>query len=159
MHAADAARAPRPALVPRAHEHQEQADRVGAVARDQLVGVLRRCRGSCHPLAVGAQDLALVEQPLERLALLHQADVAHRLGPEPAVQQVHHRVLGAARVLLDGRPALGHVVVDRRVVLVRRQVAEPVPRGVDERVHRVRLTSRRAVARRAGDVEERLVAS
>ena len=33
MDAADPGRAPRAALVPRAHEHQEQPDRVGAVLR------------------------------------------------------------------------------------------------------------------------------
>ena len=114
VHAADAGRAPRAALVPGAHEHQEQPDRVGAVARDQLVRVLDVAPALAHPLAVGAQDLALVEQPPERLALLDQADVAHRLGPEPAVQQVHDRVLRAARVLLDGRPGLDQVRIDRR---------------------------------------------
>ena len=71
--AADPGRAPRPALVPRAHEHQEQPDRVRAVAGDELVRVLDVAARLAHPLAVGAQDLALVEQPLERLVLLDQA--------------------------------------------------------------------------------------
>ena len=101
MDAADPGRAPRAALVPRAHEHQEQADRVGAVALHELVGVLDVAAALGHPLAVGAQDLALVEQLLERLVLLDQADVAHRLREEAGVEQVHHGVLGAAGVLVD----------------------------------------------------------
>ena len=79
MHATDAGRVPRAALVPRAHEHQEQADGVGAVARDELVRVLDVAAGLAHALAVGAQDLALVEQPQERLALVDQP--ARRASP------------------------------------------------------------------------------
>ena len=69
MHAVDAGRVPGAALVPGTHEHQEQADRVGAVAGDELVRVLDVAPRLAHPLAVGAQDLALVEEPQERLAL------------------------------------------------------------------------------------------
>ena len=46
MDATDPGRAPRPALVPRAHEHQEQADGVGSVAGDEVVGVDRCCRAT-----------------------------------------------------------------------------------------------------------------
>ena len=146
--------APRAALVPGAHEHQVQPDRVGAVARDQRVGVLDVAAALAHPLAVGAQDLALVEQPVERLALVHQPQVAHRLGEEPAVQQVHHGVLGAARVLVHGGPVLDEVHVHRALGVVRREVAEPVPGRVDERVHRVRLAPRGRAALRAVDGQE-----
>ena len=107
--AADAGRAPRAALVPRPHEHQEQPDRVGAVALHQLVGVLDVAAALAHPLAVGAQDLALVEQLLERLAVIDQAHVRERLREEARVQQVHDGVLGAAGVLVDRAPALGQV--------------------------------------------------
>ena len=120
-------RAPRPALVPRAHEHQEQPDGVRAVALHQLVRVLDVAAALAHALAVGAQDLALVEQPLERLALVDDAQVVQRLAEEAAVQQVHHGVLGAARVLVDRAPDLVQRAVDRLRVVVRRQVAPPVP--------------------------------
>ncbi len=157
MDAADPGRAPRPALVPRPHEHQEQPDRVGAVALDQVVGILDVAPRLRHALAVGTQDLALVEQPQERLVLLDQADVAHGLGPEAAVQQVHHRVLGAAGVLVDRCPVIDQGEVDRACLVVRRQVAEPVPRRIDEGVHRVGLAPRGAAANRADRVAERQV--
>ena len=118
MDATDPGRAPRPALVPRAHEHQEQPDGVGAVARDQVVRIDRVATRLRHPLAVEAEDLALVEEPLEGLVLLQQADVAHHLRELAGVQQVHHRVLGAARVLLDGCPSRDEGAVDRRAGLL-----------------------------------------
>ena len=150
-------RAPRPALVPRAHEHQEQANRVRAVPLHQLVGVLHVAARLRHALAVGAQDLALVEHPLPRFVLLDQPDVAHHLRELAGVEQVHHGVLRPAGVLLDGRPRLDRVSVDRTVGLVRRQVAIPVPGRVDEGVHRVRLALRRLAVDWARNVEECLV--
>ena len=155
--AADPGRAPRPALVPRAHEHQEQPNRVRAVAVDELVGILDVAARLAHPLAVGAQDLALVEQALERLAVADEPDVGHRLGEEAAVEQVHDRVLGAAGVLVDRRPAIGHLAIHRTTRLVGRQVAEPVPRRIHERVHRVGLAPGRSAADRALDAQEGLV--
>ena len=159
MDAADPGRAPRPALVPRAHEHQEQPDRVGAVARDELVGILDVAARLRHPLAVGAQDLALVEQPLERLVLLDQPDVAHHLRELAGVEQVHDRVLGAAGVLVDRRPPLDQVAVDRAV---RASPATGSGYQYQDESMNVSIVS---VSRRAGppqigqvDVEERLVA-
>ena len=154
---ADPGRAPRAALVPRAHEHQEQPDGVRAVAMDELVGVLDVAARLAHPLAVGAQDLALVEQADERFAVADEPEVGHRLGEEAAVHQVHDRVFRATGVLLDGRPAIGHRAVDRAVHLLGRQVAEPVPRRIHERVHGVGLAPGRAVALRTGRGQERLV--
>ncbi len=118
MDAADAGRAPRATLVPRAHEHQEQPNGVGAVAGDQFVRVLGVAPGLRHPLAVHAQDLALVEQALERLVLLEDADVPHHLRPLAGVEQMHDRVLGAAGVLLHRRPPLGEGAVERRARLL-----------------------------------------
>ena len=146
--AVDPGRAPRPALVPRAHEHQEQAHRVRAVARDELVGILDVAARLAHALAVGAQDLALVEQPLPRLALVDQTQVVQRLGEETCVHQVQDRMLGAACVLLDRAPHLVAAPIDRPVFLFGRQVAPPIPGRVDERVHRVRLAPARAAALR-----------
>ena len=117
MDTPDPRRAPGPALVPGAHEHQEQPDGVGTVAGDEVVridGVAARLR---HPLAVEAQDLALVEEPLERLVLVNETDVAHHLRPLARIQQVHHRVLGAAGVLVDRCPARDEGAVDWRAGL------------------------------------------
>ena len=65
-HAADAARRPCATLIPRAHEHQEEAHRVGAVSADELVGVLHVAARLRHALAVGAKDLPLIEEARER---------------------------------------------------------------------------------------------
>ena len=66
-HAADAARRPGAALIPRTHEHQEEAHRVGAVSVDEFVGVLHVAARLRHALAVGTKDLPLVEEARERL--------------------------------------------------------------------------------------------
>ena len=50
--------------------------------------------------------LALVDQPGERLAEVDQPQVLQHLGEEPRVQQVQDRVLDAAHVQVDGRPAV-----------------------------------------------------
>jgi hypothetical protein len=47
------------------------------------------------------EDVALVEQPAERLLELTVAEVVQHLVPEPRVQQVQHRVLDAADVQVD----------------------------------------------------------
>ena len=101
------------------HEHQEQPDGVGAVAGDQVVGVDGVAARLRHALAVEAEDLALVEQPLERLVLLDQADVAHHLRPLAGVQQVHDGVLGAAGVLVDRGPRVDEGPIDRPAALLR----------------------------------------
>ena len=49
----------------------------------------------------GGLDHALVEQPPVRLERRHVPQVVEHLVPEPGVQQVQHRVLGAADVQVD----------------------------------------------------------
>ena len=58
--------------------------------------------------------------------------------------QVQDRVLDAADVLVDRHPVVGDLAVPRRLVVVRVEVAQEVPGGVDEGVHRVGLAARRA---------------
>ena len=89
-----------------------------------------------HPAAL-VDDLALVQQRRERLDEVDHPHVVQHLGEEPAVQQVQDRVLDAADVLLGGHPAAHRLLVERAVLVVRRAVAQEVPRRVDERVHRV----------------------
>ena len=48
-----------------------------------------------------SQDVALVEQPVERLDRADVAQVEQHLVPEAGVQQVQHRVLDAAHVQVD----------------------------------------------------------
>ena len=86
------------------------------------------------------RDHALREQAGERLAArqVEQAAVAQGAGEEAGVEQVEHRVLDAADVLIDGQPVGSFLLVDR---LFRFRVGETrkIPGTVDERIHRVRL--------------------
>ena len=67
-----------------------------------LIGVHNVAVALGHALAVGSEHLALVEEPLERLAEVDQPHIAQHARKEAAVQQVHDRVLGTAHVLIDG---------------------------------------------------------
>ena len=42
-----------------------------------------------------------------------QAHISHRLGEEPGVKKMHHRVLGASRVDIDRKPVGGLFGVER----------------------------------------------
>jgi hypothetical protein len=66
-------------------------------------------------------------------------------------------VLDASAVEVDRRPGCRFSRVEREDTVGVVGVAEPVPRRVDERVHRVGLTSSRTTARGALDVKEQLV--
>ena len=77
-------------------------------------------------------------------SMLHEAHVAHHLGPEARVEQVQDRVLDAADVLVHRVPVVVARIDHRRRVGAR--VAHVVPRRVDERVHRVGLALRRLAA-------------
>ena len=66
-------------------------------------------------------------------------------------------MVDAADVLGDRQPVVDDEAVERRLVVVRVDVAEEVPRRVDERVHRVRVAPSRAAAMRAVDVHVLLV--
>ena len=112
-HATDAARRPGAALIPRAHEHQEEAHRVGAMLADELVGVLHVAARLRHALAVGAEDLPLIEEARERLGFTDQSKVAHRLGKEARVEQMHHGMFGTAGVLINWAPGIHEFSINR----------------------------------------------
>ena len=61
-------------------------------------------------------------------------------------------MVDAADVLAHRQPVVDDGAVERRVLVVRVDVAQEVPRRVDERVHRVRLARRVAAAARTGHV-------
>ena len=96
-----AGHAPRLHLLQRPHEHFVAAERVGAVFGDDVVRIRPRCRALRHLLAVFAEDHSLVDQPLERLGL--SRDSRDRTAPcaRTRVEQMQHRVLGAADVEID----------------------------------------------------------
>ena len=164
-HALDRGGIPRPALVPRADEHQVAAHGVGAVLVHHFVRVDHVAPALGHLLAVGAQDHALVEQPLHGLVKRHHFQLVQRLGEEARVQQVHGGVLDAARVLVDRQPVVALLLVPRHVVFVdglallpvRRHVSVVIPTGAHEGVHGVGLTRGRAAALGARHVQEALV--
>src|SRR5215213_10517179 len=59
---------------------------------------------------------------------------------------MQYGVLDASGVLVHREPLLSPLGVERSLIVVGREVAVPVPRGVHEGVHRVRLASGRATA-------------
>ena len=56
-----------------------------------------------------AQDHALVDQLLKRLRRRHVAAIEQHLVPEARVEQVQHRMLGAADVEIDRQPVFRFV--------------------------------------------------
>ncbi len=122
--------------------HHEQPRRVRAVLLDYPLGrddVALRFR---HLLAVELNH-PLCEQVRERLAVVESFLVGQHLGEKPRVQQVHHRVFDPADVLVDRHPVVRALEVEGGVFEPGRNVSQEVPRGVDERVHRVRLAGGR----------------
>src|SRR5919107_5184979 len=70
---------------------------------------------------------------------------------------MQYGVLDATGVLVDGEPFLPPFGVERPRIVVRREVTVPVPRGVHEGIHGVRLASgRTAAAGTFGVVEGRI---
>ncbi len=114
-------------------------------ALDDLLG--RDVRAAGVGVGVGL-DVALVEQPAERLLRADVAEVEQHLVPEPRVQQVQHGVLDAADVQVD---AAG-------VVRARRVLAHPVPLdlGVDEPLVVLRVQVAQVVPARAGPLRHRV---
>ena len=88
-------------LFERAHEHFIEAQCVGTVFFDDVVGVDHVAAGLGHFLSVLAQDESLVDEFLKRLGRGDVAEVEEHLVPETGVEQVKHGVLGAANVEID----------------------------------------------------------
>src|SRR5215203_5709487 len=137
---------PGTAFVPRADEHQEVPERVGAIAVHVLLRVDHVAPALAHLLPVRPEYVPLVAQAGHRLVEVNQTKVAHDLGEEAGVEQVQNGVLDAAGVLVDGEPLLSPFGIERPLIVVRREVTVPVPRGIHEGVHRVRLARGRAAA-------------
>ncbi len=67
---------------------------------------------------------------------------------------MQHRMLGAADVLVDVRPARGALRIPCEAVVVRIEVAQVVPGRFKKRVHRIALAARRLAARWANGFDE-----
>src|SRR5215208_2657630 len=137
---------PGTAFVPRTNEHQEAPERVGAEAVHVLLRVDHVAPALAHLLTVGPEYVPLVAKAGHGLVEVNQPKIAHNLGEEAGVEQVQNGVLYAAGVLVDGEPLLSPFGIERPLIVVRREVTVPVPRGVHESVHRVRLACGRAAA-------------
>ena len=141
VHPLDALVGPVGVLVGRADEQDVAARGVGADALDDRGGRDDVAPRLAHLGAV-LRDHALREQRLERLLEVEVPEVGERLGEEARVHQVQDRVLDAADVLVDGHPLAQRRRVPRGLFVARVAVAQEVPGGVDERVHRVGLALR-----------------
>jgi hypothetical protein len=54
------------------------------------------------------------KEPLDRLAMIHQADIAHHLAEKTRVHQVQDGVLDSADVLVDRKPVGGFRFIEWR---------------------------------------------
>ena len=68
---------------------------------------------------------------------------------------MHHGMLGAAGVLIHRAPGVNELAIHWAEFVLWCEVAIPVPRRIDEGVHRVGLPLARAAALRAGHIEPR----
>ena len=63
-------------------------------------------------------------------------------------------MFNAANVLIDGKPVLRDLAIERSPVVARVGVAIEIPRRIDERVHGIGLAPRRTAALGAGGIDE-----
>ena len=131
-------------LLRRRGEEDEQLRRVGAELLDDLPGRDYVALALRHLLAVAPLDDPLGDELLRRLVDPDQAELLQHLGPEAQVEQVQHGVLGPADVHVHRQPAIRVCARERLLRVVRVEIARPVPRRIDERVHRLGLPARRA---------------
>jgi hypothetical protein len=137
----------------RRDEHHVQAQRIGAVLLDHVVGIDHVPLGLRHDLAV-LEDHALGQQPRERLVQVRHAQIAEDPAEEPRINQVQDRVLDPAAVEINRSPIGDLVRIERQLGVLRIAEPEEVPRGIDERVHRVGLAPGRTAAFGARRVDE-----
>ena len=151
--ALDAAVVPVEVLLRRGREEREEARGVGPVATDEVVGVHHVALGLRH-LGPVLDDHALREEGEKGLVHLQHPEIAQRLGVEARVEEVEHRVLDAADVLVHRHPVGGGGRLEHAAVVGRRAVAEEVPGRLHERVHGVGVPPRLAPALGTGGVDE-----
>ena len=98
INALDAFGAPGLHHLQRPHEHLVEAEGVGAILGENIVGVDDVAARLGHFLAVFAEDQALVDELEEWLRRGDVAEVEEHLVPEAGVEEVQDGVLGAADV-------------------------------------------------------------
>src|SRR3984957_16314850 len=104
--------------VGRCGEEAVEAGSVGAVGGDHFIGAHNIAEALRHFCAV-LDHHALREQALDGFVVGDEAKIAHELGPEARVDEVQDCVLNAADVLVNGKPVLRNLRVERSTVVVR----------------------------------------
>ncbi len=144
--------APLDLLLRRRQGEDEEAHRIGAHLLQENLGIHGVPEGLAH-LPPVLEDHLVREQRAARQREVDHAGVPQRFGDEAPVEHDRHRDLDAADVEVGRPPARrGRGIAERRVVpRIRRP--QVVPRGVDERVHRVGLArgGRAAAGAAAGE--------
>ena len=141
-------------LLGRRHEEDGKAHGVGAEWLDDARRRHHVALGLGHRVAVLVLDHALAEQVGEGLVHVEHAEVAEDFGPEARVEQVEDRVLDAADVVVDGHPAVDGSTREGCGGVVRVTIAQVVPAGAREGVHRVGDAPRGTAALGAGRLVE-----
>lgn len=101
--------------IERAHEHFVEAERIGAVLLDDVIGIDDVAAGLGHLLVVLAEDHPLVDEFLKRLGAGEVAEVEEDFVPEAGVEEVKDGVFGAANVEVDREPVFFEFGVDEVV--------------------------------------------
>src|SRR3546814_18523154 len=101
-------------------------------------------------------DHALGEESGEGLIDVEIAAAPQRAGKEAGIEEVQHRMLDAADILVDRQPVIGGCP-GKRLVALRRAEAGEIPGRLDEGVEGVRLAPRRLAPGRTGDIDRKSV--
>ena len=147
------------ALVVDRRAHRQVAHGLDQLGADDLAGLVKHVFHVLRPEVVLATLLgaarvdvvehhALGQQLAEGLVDLHEAEVAHDLGPEARVQQVQDGVFDAADVLVHRHPVVG-AFGDHLLAVGGIAIAHEVPGRIHESVHGVGLAPRGFTAHRA----------
>jgi hypothetical protein len=143
VHALDALRAPRLGRFERAHEHLVEAHRVGAVLAMTSSGLTTLPRDFDIFWPSSPRIMPWLTSLLERLGRGDVAEVVEDLVPEARVEQVQHRVLGAADVEVDAASSSALLLRPGRLGRCGVDVAQVVPARAGPLRHRVGLARAR----------------
>src|SRR5438105_1695456 len=140
----------------RGGEQRVHAGAVSTVALNHLIRGDDVTQTFGH-LGSALDDHALRKQAFGGFVVLDQSHVAHEFSPEARVNEMQNGVFNPANILIDAlisKPVAGLIAVERRLIILRVRITIEIPRRIDERVHRVSLTSRRAAAFWASGIDE-----
>src|ERR1700691_5613994 len=104
--------------VGRSGEQAVEARSVGAVARHHFVRADDVAQVFLQYCAI-FNDHALREQALDRLVVGDEAHIAHELAPEARVNQVQDGMFDAPDVLVNGKPVLRGLGIERSMIVMR----------------------------------------